>query len=250
MTAAVPASRPIGMDQALALLAGGTLAIAERLPWSSNGTWLACLEGADELAAYAVYKPRRAERPLWDFPAGTLCLRETAAFVVSRSLGWDLVPPTVLRDGPLGPGSLQLFIPHDPEAHYLALEDPDAATIRRLVALDVVINNADRKSGHVLLAEDGRLWAIDHGITFHVEPKLRTVIWDHAGDPLPPDIAADLDGFVAALCAPGGDLRRDLDRLLSRDEVGALAARARRLVQSGAFPGANPRRRAVPWPLV
>jgi uncharacterized repeat protein (TIGR03843 family) len=249
MDPAVPASRPIGVAQALALLQGATLTISQRLPWSSNGTWLACVEAAD-LSAYAVYKPRRAERPLWDFPAGTLCLRETAAFVVSQALGWQLVPPTVLRDGPLGPGSLQLFIPHDPEVHYLALEDPDPAAIRRLVALDAIINNADRKSGHVILAEDGRLWAIDHGISFHVEPKLRTVIWDYAGQPLPAEISADLDALAGGLTAPAGALRRDLAALLCRDEIDALIARTRRLVQSAVFPGSNPRRRAVPWPLV
>lgn len=245
----VPDSRPLDIEGALTLLAQGELTLGQRLPWSSNGTWIACLEGG-ETSAYAVYKPRRAERPLWDFPSGTLHLRETAAFVVSEALGWHLVPPTVLREGPLGIGSLQIFIPHDPEDHYLALERPDAVAVRRIVALDAVINNADRKSGHVLVAEDGQLWAIDHGITFHVEPKLRTVIWDYAGEPLTEDVRAGLAGLAENLAAPEGSLRATLEELLDPGEIDALLARTRRLIRTGVFPGADPNRRAVPWPLV
>ncbi len=275
---------PEDVDETCALLADGDLVLVQSLPWSSNGTWLASVSDG-ERGVYAVYKPRRAERPLWDFPTGTLCLREMSAFVISHALGWDLVPPTVLRDGPYGPGSVQRFIPHDPECHFLAMVDPDPVFTRRVAAFDVVINNADRKSGHVLRAADGRLWAIDHGIALHTQPKLRTVIWEHAGEPVPADILDDLAGLVVALGGSdprmaagdggeagdgsGGDvagaeaggsgagrggagpgLRAALSDLLSPGEIGALRTRARRLVRQGVFPGADPRQRMIPWPPV
>lgn len=248
-----------GLARALAILAEGEAILEGRLPWSSNSTWLVRLETPDA-RVLAVYKPRRGERPLWDFPAGTLCLREMAAFELSQALGWGLVPPTVLRQGPLGLGALQLFIPHDPEEHFLVLERPDPATVARLVAFDVIINNADRKSGHVLRDETGRLWAIDHGIAFHVEPKLRTVVWELAGEPLPADLAANLGALLDALEPPaleppapgdaGPGLAERLAPLLSPAEIAALVRRGRRLLAQGRFPGADPRRRDIPWPPV
>jgi len=277
MVAAGPEPGGIDLPRALALLAEGEMAVERRLPWSSNGTWLVRLD-TGEASARAVYKPRRAERPLWDFPAGTLCLREVASFVVSAALGWDLVPPTVLRAGPLGLGSVQLFIPHDPDCHYLAIDRPDPTVVRRLVALDVVINNADRKSGHVLVDAGGRLWAIDHGVTFHAERKLRTVIWDFAGESMPEGIATDLGAFVALLDdgvgtpekplgpdpavllgspvtptgvqASQGDPRAVLRALLAPAEIEALRRRARALIRKGRFPGIDPHHRMVPWPVV
>jgi hypothetical protein len=243
------AGRAVSLERALTLLAEGDLEVEGRLPWSSNATLLVRLSHG-RLTAGAVYKPRRGERPLWDFPAGTLCRRETAAFVVSHALGWELVPPTVLRDGPEGPGAVQLFIPHDPELHYLAMPRPDPATIRRVVAFDILINNADRKSGHILAGPDRRLWAIDHGVSFHREPKLRTVIWEHAGEPIPMDILADLTALGGTLVDPASVLRRRLEELLLPAEIGALARRARGLVAAGCFPGEDPDRRAIPWPPV
>jgi hypothetical protein len=251
------AARAVPTDRALALLASGELTVEGRLPWSSNATFLVRVADAQG-QLLAVYKPRRGERPLWDFPAGTLCRREVAAYVVSEALGWRLVPPTVLRDGPYGPGMLQAFIPHDPDQHYLVLVDPDPLTIRRLVAFDLVINNADRKSGHVLVADDGTLWAIDHGVCFHLEPKLRTVIWDHAGEALPAGLAADLERLAGQLAGPAaprtppkaGAPAGALAELLAPEEVAATARRARRLARHGRFPAADPARRSTPWPPV
>jgi uncharacterized repeat protein (TIGR03843 family) len=237
------------LEQTQAILATGDLAIEGRLPWSSNVTFLARVQ-ADEHTLLAVYKPRRGERPLWDFPTGTLCQREVAAYEVSLALGWRLVPPTVLRAGRYGVGMVQAFVPHDPELHYLALESPDPATVQRLAAFDVVVNNADRKSGHVLVAEDGALWAIDHGVAFHVEPKLRTVIWDLAGAPLPPRLVQELRRLAADLRAPDGDLVRALTPLLAPDEIAATAARALGLARAGRFPHMDNERRSYPWPPV
>jgi len=239
----------VRFERALALLAEGELTVEGRLPWSSNATWLATVRDGD-LVASAVYKPRRGERPLWDFPPGTLYRREVAAFLVSQALGWGLVPPTVIRDGPWGPGALQVFVPHDPEAHFLTLESPDPRVVDRLVAFDVVTNNADRKSGHVLAGDDGALWAIDHGVTFHVEPKLRTVIWERAGRPVPESERGDLEALAAALEDPASALRAALAPLLSAAEVRAVARRARDLLAAGRFPAPAPEGISLPWPPV
>jgi hypothetical protein len=224
------------------------LELEGRIPWSSNATFLvACGPPAHRLQA--IYKPARGERPLWDFPPGTLHLRETAAYVVSRALSWDLVPETVIRDGPFGLGAVQRFIPHDPEAHFLNLEHPDPFQVQRIVAFDVVINNADRKSGHVLLDERGRLWCIDHGVSFHVEPKLRTVIWHLAGTALPEELAADLSSLAESL-STNGKVAGQLAALLTPDEIAALAHRAARLANARAYPDVHPDERGIPWPPV
>src|SRR5712691_10814787 len=161
------------------------------MPNASNYTFLS--EVADpERTVLAVYKPRDGETPLWDFPEGTLCRREVAAYVLSRSLGWPSIPPTVLREGPHGPGSVQQFIRFDPTEHFFTLRETRLDDFRAVAAFDVVVNNADRKGGHCLLGEDGTIWLIDHGVCFAVEPKLRTVIWDFAGDPLPESLCRDL----------------------------------------------------------
>ncbi len=241
--ATVPTAR------ALALLRHGEVTLEAVVAWSSNATVL--VEVSDgALGSHAIYKPRRGERPLHDFPRGTLCQREVAAFLVSEALGWELVPPTVLREGPLGIGALQMFVPHDPDLHYLSMSDPDRDVIRRIVAFDIVINNADRKSGHVLSDENGRLWVIDHGISFHVEPKLRTVIWDHVGEPIPEDLLSDLRDLRRELDRPASDDTRVLRSLLSQDELAALADRTAALASSGRFPAADPGRREYPWPPV
>lgn len=238
----------------LHLLQNGRLEIEGLLPWSSNYTFLVQVCGEDgELPA--VYKPRRGERPLWDFPQGTLCARERAAFVVSDALGWALTPPTVLRDGPHGLGSVQLFIEHDPERHYFTFEgQPDyAAQLQQIVLFDILINNADRKGGHVLLAqkngEPDHLWAIDHGVCFHTDAKLRTVIWEFAGQPAPPDLLADLQRFQEDMAVDNGRLRTQLIELLSAKEVTALLHRLRNLLQNALFPQPGPGRH-YPWPPV
>src|SRR5919197_3315771 len=217
----------------LQLLERVALGILGLLPHSSNYTFLARVR-ADGEETLAVYKPRRGEMPLWDFPDGTLCRREVAAYEVAEALGWPAVPPTVLREGPEGPGSVQLFVEHDPDQHYFTLRERRAEDFRRIAAFDVVINNADRKGGHCLLAGDGRIFLVDHGVSFSVEPKLRTVIWEFAGDPLPEDVCDDIARLVGPL--HGGRLWDRLGELLTNLEIAATIRRAERLAASGRFP--------------
>ncbi|MFQ5854729.1 MAG: SCO1664 family protein [Anaerolineae bacterium] len=242
------ASRQMSVDQVLDLLTHGAIQTEGLLPWSSNYTFLATVShnGARSLA---VYKPRRGERPLWDFPKGTLYLREVATYVVSQTLGWFYVPPTVLRHGPNGVGSVQLYVDAEPEEHYFTLQDKYIDDFRYVAALDYVINNADRKSGHCLLGTDGRIWAVDHGVTFHTLPKLRTVIWEFAGQPIPKGILDDLQQFVDRLAA-GDPVYATLMRLLADNELNALRQRVRDLLQSRIFPYPDPNRRHMPWPPV
>jgi uncharacterized repeat protein (TIGR03843 family) len=228
----------------LSLLRDGELRPLGLLPRASNYTFLAEVGDGDGKAR-AVYKPRAGEAPLWDFPEGTLCRREVAAYLLARALGWPAVPPTVLRDGPHGPGSVQLFIESDPREHYFTLAERDAEPFRAVAAFDVVANNADRKGGHCLLASDGSIWVVDHGVCFSVEPKLRTVIWDFAGEPIPASLVADLQRVSGELGS--GKLRQSMLGLLSRGEVDAVAARAQTLVRAGRFPEPGSRR-AYPWP--
>jgi uncharacterized repeat protein (TIGR03843 family) len=227
---------------ALELLRRGEIVVKGRLPWSSNGTFLVEVRlGGQE--GMAVYKPLRGERPLWDYPTG-LYRREVAVYVVSEALGWGLVPETVVRDGPFGPGSLQRFVPAHFEDHYFTmLERPELHDALQAICLfDLIVNNGDRKSGHCLRGEDGRVWAIDHGLCLHEEPKLRTVIWDFAGQPVPAD---RLDAVARLASAPP----QGLAGLLEPDEVDALAARAAAVVRRPVFPVVRSTR-AYPWPLV
>ena len=210
----------------------------------------------DDLATddLAVYKPRRGEQPLWDFPDGTLHRREVAAYQVSRVLGWDQVPTTVLReDAPFGPGSLQRYVAHDPEAHYFTVREADdpvlVQQLAAMVVFDDLIENADRKAGHVLFAADAvppKLWLVDHGVTFHTEPKLRTVAWERAGEPIPGPLLADLDRLREGLA---GELSARLGTLLSAAEVAALEDRVTGVLARRTFPAPrvpNP----YPWPLL
>jgi uncharacterized repeat protein (TIGR03843 family) len=227
----------------LRLLTCGALRVRGQLPWSTNVTLLveAALDGA---RALAVYKPGRGERALWDFPPG-LYRREIAAYQLSEALGWGLVPLTIRREGPYGDGSLQLFVPADFEQHYFTLLE-DAAhhdRLRRICVFDLVANNADRKSGHCLLGQDGVIYAIDNGLCFHVQSKLRTVIWEFGGDPLPPDVLRDLRRLV------GRRLPAPLADLLEPAEREALLHRARALVEGGRFPADQSGHR-YPWPPV
>ena len=227
----------------LELLTRGAIRLKGRLPASSNYTFLAevTLGGATLLA---VYKPERGERPLWDFPPG-LFRRELAAYHLSEALGWGLVPLTVRREGPHGDGSLQRFVEANFAHHYFTLrEDPaHQARLRRICAFDLVANNADRKGGHCLLGPDGVVYAIDNGLSFHVEPKLRTVIWDFSDEPVPGDILEDLRRFL------GQPLPASLPELLDEAEQDALRARGRALLEAGRFPVDESGRR-YPWPLV
>lgn len=240
------ASAPLNTEAALQALSAGDIQVKGRLPWSSNATLLVKVsEAASSPSVRAVYKFTRGERELWDFPLG-LWRREIAAFELSRILGWDMVPPTIARpDAPLGEGSLQLFVDSDFSQHYFTLRDAAKhdAELRRIATFDLLANNADRKGGHVLLADDGHLWGIDHGVCFGTGRRLRTVMWDYAGDPIPEELIDDIKRATdRTALAP-------LERTLARDEVDEVAARAKRLLADPVFPQPFTERQ-YPWPLV
>jgi uncharacterized repeat protein (TIGR03843 family) len=230
------------------LLKTGRIQVRGLMPDCSNYTYLADVvsDGAETLA---VYKPARGETPLDDFPEGTLGKREVAAHVVSEALGWRIVPPTVYRSsGPHGPGSLQLFIHADFQQHYFTLLATRRDDFRVMAAYDWIVNNADRKGGHCLLDPDGHIWGVDNGLTFHPLPKLRTVIWDFAGEAVPARLQAGAARLARCLLS-ADPLVRSLDALLSREEIRALARRARGLAELERFPEPSSRW-AYPWPLV
>jgi uncharacterized repeat protein (TIGR03843 family) len=215
------------------------------LPRGSNDVFVAELAG-DGQTILAIYKPRRGEAPLWDFPDGSLYKREYAAFLVSRALGWYLVPPTVIRKGPYGVGSFQWFV-HPVNEHIAeTLTGIDTFDLQRVAAFDQVLNNADRKLGHFLRGNGDHLWVVDHGLTFHAAPKLRTVLWDFAGQPIPEPIVADLAALAEQL-AQGGKLRNGLRNLIHGEELQALDERLAYLLANPVF--AFPQtRHSVPWP--
>ena len=229
-------------DQVRRILVEGELELLGRMPWSSNATFLVegCLDGE---ANRAIYKPRRGEQPLWDFPDG-LYQREIASYELSRALGWELVPLTVGRtDAPLGTGSLQRFVDADFSEHYFTLLEREELhpQLKRMAVFDLLANNADRKGGHCLLTEDGHVWGIDHGVCFHDEPKLRTAIWDFAGEPVDADLLADVAGLLTEPPM--------LDDLLHRQEVVAFGRRVEAVTRLKRFPDPGSDR-PYPWPLV
>lgn len=231
----------------LQLMAHSRIVECRPIMWGSNGTFLITLDGADAAgSSRAVYKPRRGEAPLWDFPRGTLYRREYATYLVDAELGWNLVPPTVIRDGPYGIGSVQLFIEHDPEQYFISPVERDRESAEQIALLDVLLNNADRKYEHCIMSLDGRMWAIDHGLTFHTDPKLRTVIWDFAGERISGELVGDLERLRPQLAA-GGKLRAALNGVVSEPEVDAVDARVKFLLRRRRHPGPDPDRRAVPW---
>ena len=228
----------------LELLAEGELEVLGRLPWSSNYSFLAMvrLRGIEQRA---VYKPGRGERPLWDYPGG-LFRREVAAYELSAALALDIVPETVLRlEGPHGEGSVQRFVDADFAEHYFTLlnEPLHHAQLRRIAAFDLLINNGDRKGGHLIIDWESRIWGIDHGLCFHVEGKLRTVMWDFAGEELPAEVLAGCELVVDSIPDP-------VAALLEGDECAALRRRAVRLLRKPLFPSPREDHRAYPWPLV
>lgn len=218
--------------------------------YGSNYTLMVICQFRDE-SYQAVYKPIKGERPLWDFPAQTLARREVAAYLLSDALGWNLVPPTVFRmaKSPMGPGSAQLFIDHDPDYHYFNFSKADQKHFPIVMLFDLLINNADRKAGHLLIDPEGKLWLIDHGLSFHVEDKLRTVVWDHAGQAIPSNLLSDVETIIPKL-SPGTPLYRFLQPHLLAKEINALQKRAKNLLQCAKFPLPPEERRAYPWPLV
>jgi uncharacterized repeat protein (TIGR03843 family) len=260
-------------DDAVALLTRGEMELEGRLVDASNTTLRAEIT-LDGLTRRCVYKPVCGERPLWDFPDGTLAGREVSAYLVSQATGWGLVPPTILRDGPLGVGACQLWIDEPEDASSLigfvpaydvpegwlavasardedgdayALAHADDQRLARLAVLDAVINNADRKGGHVLYAPDGRIYGVDHGVSFHVENKLRTVLWGWTGKPLPAETVETLTELLAALDGPLGET---LEEHLTISEVQHVRLRVKRLLRAARYPKPPTDWPAVPWPPV
>ena len=254
----------------LELLAEGSITVEGRLVDASNTTLLGQVEHAGR-EARCVYKPVAGERPLWDFPDGTLAAREAAAFAVSEATGWSVVPPTVLREGPFGPGMVQLWVDVDPvvelvdvvprrrcpegwlpvfeglgaDGDPVTLVHADDPRLRRMAVLDAVLNNADRKGGHVLPTEDGHVFGVDHGVCFNVDEKLRTVLWGWAGRPLR---AEETDVLGRLLDELAGELGSALRRLLATAEVRRTVDRVERMLDSGHFPTPVDGWPAIPWP--
>lgn len=238
-------------QEVLQILSEGKLALKGEFLWGSNHTFLVQVEHEKgEMAA--VYKPTRGERPLWDFPYASLAKREVAAFLISEALGWHFVPPTILRRrAPFGIGSLQLFIDYDVNHHYFSFSEEERQRLRPVVAFDLLINNADRKGSHVVMDETGSIWLIDHGLCFHVEDKLRTVIWDFVDEPIPEEILGSVNNLVVQLkenVQEPDSLDARLRKYLSAGEVKALRNRAVSLLEKPNFPAPDPKRRQFPWP--
>jgi len=230
------------------ILGQGDILAYEGMPSGSNYAFLVLISAGAERQLLGVYKPQRGERPLWDFPRGSLFRREHAAYVASTHLGWPNIPVTVIRDGPFGPGSVQLYIPTADDASLFSFGRRKREELARIALFDLLVNNADRKAGHCLLGVDGRVWAIDHGLTFHVEPKLRTVLWDFCEQPIPKRLLYDL----AKLREDGqrrDRLRSQLSVDLAADEVEGFFRRLDRILSAGRYPRLDPQRN-VPWPLI
>jgi hypothetical protein len=234
-------------EKILEVLQKGELTISGQFMHSSNYTFLAMAK-LDGEEIKAVYKPQKGESPLWDFPSGSLCQREVAAYFISEALGWELVPATVFRKkGPLGKGALQLYVEHDPGLHYFSFDKETLDRLMPAVIFDLIINNADRKGSHILMDKNKHLWLIDHGTCFHREFKLRSVIWDFAGENIPDKLLDEIKQLEKTIGADMGP-KNELYRLLRPEEMRALRSRIRILIQSDTFPFVDENRRAYPWP--
>ena len=236
----------VSAEDAHSLLARGTIVACDVIPWSSNYTFAAQLTVDGHPDFLAVYKPRRGEVPLYDFPDGTLYKRERAAYLLSQALGWAFIPPTIIRDGPHGVGSVQLYVEPEPRADFFRYKDDYRAELQRVALFDVIANNADRKAGHCIKARDGQLWGIDHGLTFNTTPKLRTVIWDYAGEPIPGPLLDDLLALRRDPARSAG-LRGELEPLLTRSELDAFYKRLDAVLECRRYPSMASRR-SIPWP--
>ena len=234
----------LSLDGVLELLRQGEMAVEGRLVDASNAT-LYCAATLDGVTTAVVYKPVRGERPLWDFPDGTLAGRELGAYLVSHATGWDVVPPTVMREGPYGPGMCQLWVDVDESVDLQALARSDHPDLRRMSVFDAVVNNADRKGGHLLPRADGRVQGVDHGICFSTEDKLRTLLWQWRGDLLTEEAVEVLSRVRAEL---EGELGAQLEGLLTGSEVRATTARVDRLLASRRHPQPSQDWPAIPWP--
>jgi len=235
---------PADDDEARTLLREGELDLEGRMLDASNVTLFGTIR-AGAVSAECVYKPVAGERPLWDFPDGTLAGREVSAYLVSEATGWRVVPPTVLRDGPFGPGMVQLWVDVDPDVDLAAFVRRDTPGLRRMAVFDAVVNNADRKGGHILPTPDGHVFGVDHGICFSVEPKLRTLLWRWAGKPLPAEAVEALEWLTDDLL---GDLGEKLHEHLTRREVRRTQQRVAELLRTGRHPEPSGEWPALPWP--
>jgi uncharacterized repeat protein (TIGR03843 family) len=235
---------PADDAESLCLLESGEIDLEGRLVDASNVTLVGAIR-TGTLAAECVYKPVAGERPLWDFPDGTLAGREMAAFLVSQATGWRVVPPTVLRDGPFGPGMVQLWVDGDADVDLPHFVRRDVPELRRMAVFDAVINNADRKGGHIIPMPGGHVYGVDHGICFSADPKLRTLLWRWAGQPLPADAVGVLEELADALL---GDLGEGLHEHLTRREVRRTQQRVTELLRTGVHPEPSGEWPALPWP--
>ncbi|MBI3089341.1 MAG: SCO1664 family protein [Candidatus Tectomicrobia bacterium] len=231
----------------LALLRDGTVEEGQLHPQGSNSTFVVRLRKG-ECCCLAVYKPREGETPLWDFPQGTLYRREVASYLLCEALGWGFVPPTIVRDGPAGEGSMQLYIHHDPARHYFVTRETHLDAYRRIATFDFLANNADRKGGHCLHGRDGNIWGIDHGLTFNVNLKLRTVIWDFAEQRIPDQLIEDVRRVLGQLQG-GNGATAGLEGLLQPAEIGSLRKRLEHLVEHPYYPPPFTSR-SLPWPRI
>lgn len=240
----------IGFEDAERLLREAEFEDCKTLWHSSNYVYIARLCAPPDVQLAAIYKPESGENPLWDFPTGELYKREAAAYELSRLLGWPMVPPTVVRDGPQGVGSVQLYVQHDPNEHFFVQRDRAELIpqLLRMCLFDVIANNADRKGGHCLLDPHDRIWGIDHGLCFHPQYKLRSVMWDWAGEPVAIDLLEDVTEAMDAISGRCDDASKLL-ALLQPGEPEALTTRMEKVLREGVFPPPGPNRH-YPWPLV
>jgi len=239
-TVYVTTDPPASTADALAFLSEGEAIGCEPIAWGSNYSFAMVLRRGEE-QRLAIYKPRRGEVPLWDFPDGTLYRREYASFLVSQALGWNFIPPTVIGNGPHGVGTIQLYVEPEPHLDLDALRRTNESELMRVFLFDIFANNADRKTGHCLRDRSGKLWGIDHGLTFNVVTKVRTVIWDFCGEPIPRSIVDEMTSFLSDT-ARTEKLNAQLRELLDRSEVATFHARLERLVTAGRFPNLDPYR--------
>lgn len=243
-----PDATPVTLseEKALPLLECAEIIGGYRMPWGSNYTFQVWLDAGTGKYLKAIYKPRDGERPLYDFPPGSLFKREYATFLFSRNLGWPNVPVTLIRDGPYGIGSVQLYIECDPEVTYFDLIEDEAESLQQFAIFDLLANNADRKAGHCLLGEDGRVWSIDHGLTFHPVFKLRTVMLEFWGKPIPEHLVADIEGLLHRL-ESNDSIASELGEMLTGQEIKAIKQRLQVVLDDPVLPQLDPYHN-VPWP--
>ncbi len=223
------------------LILHGEIVSCELTRMGSNYTFLVQVQSGEQ-TGLAIYKPRDGEAPLWDFPSGTLYKREYAAYLLSQILGWDFIPFTVVREGPYGIGTVQLFVEHDPRNNYYSLTEDSSAQLKTIACFDLIANSTDRKPGHLLLDSNGKLWSIDHGLTFHANTKIRTVIWDFSGQQIPKALLKRLETLRQQLLAPSSQVN-DLLELLQKDEAAALQERVDWVLLEKIYPGLPARSR-------